>query len=528
MRADSGATRSPWMMIPTIPSLPRIEEDARCDVCVIGAGIAGLTTAYLLVREGWDVVVIDDGPIAGGESSRTTAHLTWVLDDRFHWIEQVHGANGVRLAAQSHAAAVDTIEHITHDEAIACDFERLDAFLFGPPGDPPDELEREFEAAREAGVEVHWAERAPIRQFHTGRCLRFPGQGQLHPLRYMEGLARAIQRDGGRIHRDTHALHLSDGRPVRVETPTGREIIADSVVVATNTPVHTRFKYHTKQAPYRTYVLAAAIAPDLAVRALLYDTERPYHYVRVHSLPDAEGGGQLLIVGGEDHKTGQKDDAEDRWDRLEAWTRERYPDAGEIAYRWSGQVFETIDGLAHIGEDREGVFVATGDCGMGMTHGTIAGILVTDLIAGRENPWTKLYDPGRISLRAAGAFTKENLNMAGQYAEYLAGGDVKSYDEIAPGAGAVVRDGFKKLAAYRDEVGALHVRSAICPHLGCIVAWNSAERTWDCPCHGSRFDPVGRVITGPAITGLEPAEDRAERPPSEPARPDGPRPSAQP
>src|SRR5262245_21859070 len=192
MRTDSGATRSPWMSIPPIPSLPRLDTEARCDVCVIGAGIAGLTTAYLLATEGKSVLVLDDGPVAGGESSRTTAHLSFVLDDRFHCMKQLHGKRGLRLAVASQAAAVSRIETIAAVEQIDCGFERLDGYLFVPPGDPLDELEREIEAARDAGVDVEWVDRAPMPGLHSGPCLRFPNQGQFHPLRYLAGLARAI------------------------------------------------------------------------------------------------------------------------------------------------------------------------------------------------------------------------------------------------------------------------------------------------------------------------------------------------
>jgi glycine/D-amino acid oxidase-like deaminating enzyme/nitrite reductase/ring-hydroxylating ferredoxin subunit len=504
MKSDSGATRSVWMSVPPIPSLPRIEADQRVRVCVIGAGMAGLSTAYFLTREGAEVLVVDDGPIAGGETSRTTAHVTCVLDDRFHWIEQVHGERGLALATESHAAAIDAIESIAREERIDCDFTRLDGYLFAPPGDSPDELDREFEAARRAGLSgVEWVDGAPFAAFRTGRCLRFPDQGQFHPLRYLAGLSDAIRNRGGSIHRDTHVAGIEDGTPVRVRTREGFTITADHVVVATNTPVHTRIKIHTKQAPYRTFVVALRVDDGSAVRALYWDTPHPYHYVRLQRLRPEEGGGEVLIVGGEDHKTGQKDDADERWARLESWTRERFPMAQEVLYRWSGQVFETIDGLAYIGRDREGVYLATGDSGMGMTHGTIAGMLLSDLILGRDNRWESLYDPDRKSLRAAGAFAKENLNVVAQYADHLSGGDVSSTEEIGLGAGAVIRDGLKKIAVYRDRDGSVHARSAVCPHMGCVVAWNSAERTWDCPCHGSRFDRYGRVITGPANVDLE-------------------------
>jgi Rieske Fe-S protein len=245
---------------------------------------------------------------------------------------------------------------------------------------------------------------------------------------------------------------------------------------------------------------------------LLWDTEDPYHYVRIQSMKTDEGSPShdVLIVGGEDHKTGQAEDFEERWRRLEEWTRERFPSVESFEYRWSGQVMETVDGLAYIGRnplDSDNVLIATGDSGNGMTHGTIAGRLLTDLILGRDNAWSTLYEPSRISLRAGGEYAKENLNVAAQYADYLTGGDVDSVDEIAAGSGAIIRRGLSKVAAYRDDSGALHEHSAVCTHLGCIVEFNDAEKTWDCPCHGSRFAAQdGHVVNGPAINGLADAD----------------------
>jgi Rieske Fe-S protein len=298
-------------------------------------------------------------------------------------------------------------------------------------------------------------------------------------------------------------------------------VTATAVVVATNTPVNDRFAIHTKQAAYRTYVIGVHVPRDSVPKALYWDTAQeaslangfgpiPYHYLRLQNVSPVQ---DLLIVGGEDHKTGQADDPEARWNRLEAWTRERFPMATDVTYRWSGQVMEPVDGLAFIGRnpaDEPNIYVATGDSGNGMTHGTIAGILLTDLILGRENPWATLYDPARKSLRALGDFAKENLNVAAQYVDWAAAGEVKSAAEIAPGTGGVIRRGLKKVAIYRDEQKSLHEFSAICPHLGCIVAWNSAEKTWDCPCHGSRFDKLGTVINGPALANLHGAEDQPQ------------------
>jgi len=237
---------------------------------------------------------------------------------------------------------------------------------------------------------------------------------------------------------------------------------------------------------------------------LYWDTPDPYHYVRLTE----EAGHEVLIVGGEDHKTGQADDTNERFDRLEEWTRERFPTSGELEFRWSGQIMEPVDGLAFIGRNPgdQNIYVVTGDSGNGMTHGTIAGILLTDLILGRDNDWATLYDPSRISPQAAAEFAKENLNAVAQFGDYVTSGDVDDVSKIVRGSGAVIRRGLKKVAVYRDTHGVLHEHSAVCPHLGCIVDWNSTERTWDCPCHGSRFDTSGKVVNGPAISGLSPPE----------------------
>jgi glycine/D-amino acid oxidase-like deaminating enzyme/nitrite reductase/ring-hydroxylating ferredoxin subunit len=485
-----------------------LKENQRADVCIVGAGIAGMTTAYLLAREGRSVIVLDDGAIGGGMTARTTAHLVNALDDRYYELERLHGEKGSRLAAESHSAAVDKIEAIVSEENIDCAFERVDGYLFVPPGESTDKLDDELAATHRAGISgVEKVQRAPIKDFDTGPALRFPNQAQFHPLRYLAGLAAAIRRDGGLIFTDTHATEIEGGGNTHVTAGNGFEVECDAVVVATNSPVNDRFVTHTKQAPYITYVIGARIPAGSVEKALLWDTPDPYHYIRTAGGTD--GASEILIVGGEDHKTGQADDQDARFANLEAWTRERFPMIEGIEYRWSGQVMEPVDGLAFIGRnplDDDNVFVATGDSGNGMTHGTIAGMLIIDLIQGRENEWADIYDPGRKTLRSIGEFAKENLNVAAQYTDLIRPGDVDSQDNIPAGEGAVIRDGLKKFAVYKDEAGKVHIRSAICVHLGCIVDWNNLEKTWDCPCHGSRFDKYGKVFQGPANRDLDPAE----------------------
>ncbi|AMV37342.1 FAD-dependent oxidoreductase [Planctomyces sp. SH-PL62] len=510
-RDEEGRNLTSWTADEAIADRKPLGEDLVIDVCVVGAGIAGLSTAYLLAREGKSVIVLDDGPIGGGETKRTTAHLSNALDDRYIEIERIHGVEGARLAAESHTAAIEKIAEIVRDEAVDCEFARLDGYLMLGPDDPGDLLAREEAAAHRAGLtRVERLPDVPSAPFDSGPCLRFPDQGQFHPLKYLDGLAKAFEKHGGRIFNGTHVNGVEGGSPANVQTQNGHTVSASAVVVATNSPINDRYAIHTKQAPYLTYVIAAKVPRGAIPKALYWDTMDPYHYVRLQDLSDDPNHPEhdLLIVGGEDHKTGQASDHEARYDRLESWARERFPMMQGIEFRWSGQVQESIDGLAFLGKnplDENEVYIATGDSGMGMTHGTIAGILITDLILKRKNPWAGLYDPSRKPVGGVGAFLKENANVARQYVDWVTGGDVSDAGAIPAGGGAVLRRGASKVAAYRDESGTLHEMSAVCPHLGCIVAWNDNEKTWDCPCHGSRFDRVGRVVDGPSPVDLPPA-----------------------
>ena len=499
MPRDTGTTSSVWTDTPS-PRVDPLQGDQNCDICVIGAGIAGLTTAYLLSLSGASVVVLEDGSVGGGESGRTTAHLTHALDDRYFRLEKIRGKDVARLAAESHTQAISRIESIIESEGIDCDFERVDGFLFVPPKRSIRILRRELDASHRAGLRgVEIVESGPLTSFDTGPCLRFPRQGQFHPMKYLSGLVDAVRRNGSYLFTNAHVNDVKGGKPARVQTQEGHVVRANAVVVATNTPITAVVSIHTKQFPYRTYAIGATVPPDSIPRALYWDTADPYHYIRMQGL-------DTLIVGGEDHKTGQDESPARRFRNLERWAQKRFP-IHEVTFRWSGQVMETIDGLAFIGKDPAGlenVYIVTGDSGMGMTHGTIAGMLLSDLISGRENTWTEVYDPNRKPVLGFADFVQENLNVAVQYTDWLTAGDVAAVDQVPPGHGAILRDGASKVAVYRAETGEVFSMSAVCTHLGCVVNWNSLEKTWDCPCHGSRFDSMGKAISGPATTDLSP------------------------
>ena len=405
MKTTKESYASIWIDGTKLPEFPALAANERADVCVVGAGIAGLTTAYLLARAGKSVIVLEAGSIISGETQRTTAHLVTALDDRYFELERLHGEQGAILAAESHAAAIDTIERIIREEGIDCDFERVDGYLFSAPDTPSDVLDRELAATHRAGLaKTKIVDRAPLGSFDTGRALLFPRQAQFHPLKYLTAVAAAIVRAGGRIFAHTRAAKIAGGKSAYVETREGLQVSCDAIVAATNTPAIDRLVIHTKQAAYLTYAIGVAMPPGMVPKALYWDNGDPFHYVRVQQAAPGNSGSarDILIVGGEDHRSGQADDAEARYAKLEAWTRQRFPMAGEIRYRWSGQVMVSVDRLAFIGRnplDHDNVYVATGDSGTGLTHGTIAGLLITDLVMGWENPWTNLYLPSRVNVK---------------------------------------------------------------------------------------------------------------------------------
>jgi glycine/D-amino acid oxidase-like deaminating enzyme/nitrite reductase/ring-hydroxylating ferredoxin subunit len=502
MNVSSERSKSLWMNTASYVEASTLKQDERADAVVVGAGIAGLSTAYELTKTRKSVVVLDRGSLGGGMTARTTGHLASELDDYYHELINVRGLKEARQVYGAQAAAIDRIEAIVREEGIDCDFKRLDGYLFLAPDTDPSILDKEFEAARQVGQNVAWAERAPLAGRDTGRCLRFPNQGRFHPLKYLNGLIRCIKERGGRVHSETivNEVAAQEDGSVLVKTASGTTMRTSICVVATNSPIN-EIRVHFKQAPYRTYAIAARIPADSVEDALFWDTLDPYHYVRLQ--PDGNDSA-WLISGGEDHKSGEAADMEERFRRLEAWTREHFPNLGAIDHRWSGQVLEPVDYAAFIGPSPSGanIYMATGDSGQGLTNGVAASLIISALALGRSSPFAIAHDPQRASQGAIKEFLSENVTAVTNLAEKLTGGDVGSVEEIKPGEGAIVRKGLGKIAAYRDESGALHLRSATCTHAGCVVHWNPFEKCWDCPCHGSHFAPDGTAINGPAVEPL--------------------------
>ena len=507
MQAEDGRTRSIWSDVQA--AMPAAPWAGDAGVVVIGAGISGLTTAYLLAGEGKSVTLVDEGSAGRGQTERTSAHLASILDDRFAEVEKQRGVDIARLAHESHAGAIDLIERIARTEKIDCDFERVDAYLFAGPRPVDVELDDEFATSKRCGVQDCEMTDGPG-GVETGRAIRYGGQAIFHPTKYVAGLAKAAAARGVRFRTGVRVIDAAGRQgdtPPTVTLADNSTFTADAIVVATNTPtpINDWMSIYLKQAAYRTYMVGLAVEPGAIPNALYWDTHDPYHYVRLTE----HDGRMVLLVGGEDHKTGQDGASDDRFAALTAWAKTVFPGVGEEVVRWSGQVQEPADGLGVIGvapTKGDDVYVITGDSGMGLTHGTLGARLIADLIAGRANPYTAVYDPSRHLLNSTDA-VKETANSTAQYLDYVTAGDITSPDDLRPGQGGLMRQGLSKLAVYKDDRGGVHQCSAVCPHLAAIVQWNPVEGTWDCPAHGSRFSCAGKLLMGPSTDDLKPVVD---------------------
>ena len=502
MNVADEQTVSPWMADAPEISPPPLRDDAHCDIVVIGAGIAGLSTAYELSVHGKSVIVIDRGDIGAGMTARTTAHLASALDDYYHRLVGARGDDAARLYHSSQVAAINRIEAICRDEGIDADFQRLDGYLFAADEEGVSELEKEYEACRALGIDVEWEKGLPVGD-KVRVALRFPDQARFHPTKYLAGLARAIVTRGGRLYaRTTHVHDEENGEGVVVETEHGSRIFAKSAVFATNSPTNNKVAIHSKQEPMRTYAIAGVIASGSVKDALYWDTLEAYHYVRVQPWQN----GDLLIVGGEDHRSGEADDGDARLSAIEEWTRANFPSFTSAEYRWSGQVLEPVDYMPFSGRNpgSSNIYVHTGDSGQGLTNAVAGSLTIVPQILGQDSRFADLLDPARkiTAPNSLGEFVKGQIGAAKNFAEYLGPGEIASADELRPGQGAILRRGLKKIAVWRAEDGGLIERSAACTHLGCIVHWNSLEKCWDCPCHGSQFAPDGAVLNGPAVKPL--------------------------
>ena len=496
-------TTSYWMDSQSLPAFSSLDRDLEVDVAVVGAGITGITAAYLLKRAGRRVALIERRRLASIDTGHTTAHLTCVTDVPLSDLVERFGRDHAQAAWDAGLAAIAQIDELVTRENIQCDLTWIPAYLHAPMDEArPDTemLSAEARLAAELGFDAEYVDQVP---FIERPGVRFEGQAIFHPRKYLRALLEAIPGDGSHVFEQTSVEEVTDD-PLSVACGPHR-VRCGRVVLATHTPLVGRSSlvsatvFQTKLALYTTYAMAGKIPHDVAPAGSYWDTADPYNYLRV----ERRHGFDLAILGGSDHKTGQAEDTSACFGRLEKTIRRMFPQV-DVTHRWSGQVIETHDGLPFIGETADAQFAATGFSGNGMTFGTLAAMMACDWTLGRPNPWRDLFSPSRSGLRGgAWDYVRENKD----YPYYLirdrfAGVEGKSLRALGRGQGKILSLDGKRVAAFRDRAGAVTKLSPICTHLGCLVDWNDAESTWDCPCHGSRFDPQGKVIAGPAESPL--------------------------
>jgi glycine/D-amino acid oxidase-like deaminating enzyme/nitrite reductase/ring-hydroxylating ferredoxin subunit len=495
-----------------IPAYPRLREHRTFDVVVVGGGLTGLSTAYLLKLAGKTVGVLERNRLGAVDTGHTTAHLTYVTDLRLTKLAQNFGRDAARLVWAGGAAAINTIESIVDAESIDCEFQRIPGYLHASlqaePGDQ-ESLEKEYELVRELGFHAAYVDSVPL---FDRPGIRFSNQAKFHPLKYLAGLAAAIEGDGSSIFEQSEVTEVVD-EPLGVQVG-GLRVNCQQLVIATHVPLMGKTSllaatlFQTKLAPYSSYAIRAQVPSQTAAEASYWDTSDPYYYLRV----DRGDEGDWVIFGGEDHKTGQAADTDARYSRLSE-TLQRFLPAARIDRHWSGQVIETNDGLPYIGATAERQYVATGFAGNGMTLGTLAGMMICDQILGNENPWQDLFDVNRKPLRGGvWDYLRENFDYPYYLVKDLFGRpEGQSTRDVKRGEGKILNLDGKRVACSRDERGKTKLVSATCTHMGCLVHWNPAEKTWDCPCHGSRFHANGKVLAGPAETPLESAKQPAAK-----------------
>jgi glycine/D-amino acid oxidase-like deaminating enzyme/nitrite reductase/ring-hydroxylating ferredoxin subunit len=496
-----------WIGTAPESALPKLESDLKVDTLIVGGGITGLTAAYLLCKAGHSVAVLERGRIGQGETGHTTAHLTYATDARLSDLVQRFGRDHAQAAWHAGENAMAQIRRIVAETGVDCELRVVPAFLVAAADAGADEgkrLREEAKLAAELGFDAAFVENAPL---VARPAMRLASQLKVHPMKYVQALAREVVRLGGQVFEETETGEFHEN-PRRV-TARGHAVAFDFVVLATHTPLQgntgafNAALLQTKLAGFSTYAIEASLPSGSLPEMLWWDTADPYLYLRV----DRKDTHDVIILGGEDHKTGQKTDTDACYRTLEQTLRELVPAGTVIERRWSGQVIESVDGLPYIGEVQSGQFVATGFAGNGMTFGTLAGMMARDAATGTKNPWRDLFAVERKTLSSTWEYLRENSDYPYYFAKgHLASPEHGRFANLACGEGRIVRVDGRKAAAFRDDDGETHVRSATCPHLGCIVAWNAAERTWDCPCHGSRFAATGEVMCGPAEAPLESIE----------------------
>jgi glycine/D-amino acid oxidase-like deaminating enzyme/nitrite reductase/ring-hydroxylating ferredoxin subunit len=493
--------KSIWIDTIQSPSFPSLTSDIETEIVVVGAGITGITTAYLLAKQGKKVVVLESDKVGSGVTAFSTGHLTASLDADYSFVSSRINKNAARQTAQSMQAAIDRIEQICREENIDCDFVRLSAYQYTEDAKKAKEIEDEAQASTEAGLDVRLMDTVPL-PFAVIKAFEIKNQAEFNALKYIYGLANCITQHGGQIYQGAHVTDVDDSEPCVVTTKDGKKIRANKVILATHTPIQFNIT-QAEMIAYRSYSIAVLLASQQIAKGLYWDMLKHYHYIRTYE----KDGESYLIVGGEDHKVGEdKFDENEAFEKLEKYTREKFK-VLKITHRWSAQHFESSDGLPYIGVSPFGKnkYIATGFTGDGLTFGVVSAMLLTDMLTGKENALEKLYSPSRANILASAQdWAEENLTVMYRFVKDRLTTDAGDITEVEKGEGKILKIDGKQLAVYRDEQDQVHALSPVCTHMHCIVQWNNSEKSWDCPCHGARYDALGNVITGPAVRALAP------------------------
>ena len=478
-----------------------INNSKRCDVLIVGGGITGVATGIQLQKQGKQCIIVEAHTLCFGTTGGTTAHLNTFFDTTYPEIEKKFGESNAQLACKAAKAALALVKQNVSDYAIDCQLEPKEGYLYSQDQKQTEELDEIFSASVRAGAEISYSATIPV-DIPFEKAVVYHNQAQFHPTRYVMSLAKEFTKMGGEILENCRLTNYSgDKQGLEIETEKGN-IHADYLVFATHIPPGINL-LHFRCAPYRSYAVAAQLTDNNYPDGLAYDMYDPYHYYRTQEVD----GIKYLIAGGEDHKTAHEENTVACFNRLEAHLN-KYFNIKEFTFRWSSQYFEPADGMAYIGKlpgHSNNILVATGYGGNGMTYSHIAALTLSDLILKGESEYAELYDPGRIKIAAGFTnFVKENVDVIEEFiGKRLAKEKLEELADLAPGEAKVVKYEGSSIALYKDDKGVLHAINPVCTHAKCIVGWNSAEKSWDCPCHGARYTPEGEVLTGPASKGLE-------------------------
>ena len=496
--------RNPSLWVGTTgeTSYPSLTGDIEVDVAVVGAGITGLSAAALLRQDGRRVAVVEAGRVASGVTGYTTAKVTALHGLIYDDLLSAFGEEGALQYADANLAAIAQVAAFADRYGIDCDLESRSAITYTTDPAMVDKVRAEVAAASRIGLRASFTTDTDL-PYPVEAAIRLDDQAQFHPRRYCIGLAAALAGEGVAVYERTRATSVDeDDDRCRVTTESG-VVTAAQVLLATHLPFHDTGAFFARAHPVRSYALSARLEGPVP-QGMYLSVDSPSRSVR----PAWMNGEEVVVLGGESHKVGQDPDTRQRYADLEEWARQYFP-VRSVDYRWSAQDFVSVDHVPFVGPVSPGserVFVATGFKKWGMTNGTAAGIMLADRVAGRENAWASLFDTNRVNPRQSiKELVKENANVAKRFVkDRLTTETSRSVDDLAPGEAEVLVVSGERVAVYRDEAGAVHAVSPVCTHMGCTVTWNTAETTWDCPCHGSRFGSDGAVIQGPAVKDLEP------------------------